>query len=59
MRNVNELTEIITTNVTSWTVFLKGPILHSSEFLLQFAYAFPHALICNTLSSETESTVPD
>jgi len=40
MCTVNGLIEIITANVTSWTMFLEGPILHSSEFLLQFAYVF-------------------
>jgi len=31
MRTVNGLIEIITPNVTSWIMFLEGPILHSSE----------------------------
>jgi len=40
MRNVNEFIEIITTNVTIWTMLLEGLSLHSSEFLLQFTNVF-------------------
>jgi len=30
--------------VTSWTVFLEGLLLHSSEFLLHFANVILHML---------------
>jgi len=33
-----------TVNVTSWTMFLEGLLLHSSEFLLHFANVILHTL---------------
>jgi hypothetical protein len=40
MRTANKLIETVIANVKSWTMFLEGPILHSSEFFLHFANVF-------------------
>ena len=48
MRTVNELMETITIKVTSWTKFLEGILLYSSEFLLHFANVILHMLSFST-----------
>ena len=44
IRTSKELIETITDNVTSWTKFLEGLLLHASEFLLHFANVILHML---------------
>ena len=59
IHTVNELIETVTANVTSWTmIFLEGPILIFSEFLVHLQTCFARALISIEFSSEPESTVP-
>jgi len=40
MRTVNDLMETITINVTSWTMFLDGLLLHPSELFLHLETSF-------------------
>jgi len=40
MRTVNELMATITINVTSWTMFSEGLLLHPSEFFLHLEMSF-------------------
>jgi hypothetical protein len=48
MQTVKELIETIMVNVTIWTMFLEGLLLHSSEFLLHFANVIFHMLSFST-----------
>jgi hypothetical protein len=45
---VEELMKTITIKVTSWTMFLVGILLYSSEFLLYFANVILHMLSFST-----------
>jgi hypothetical protein len=53
-----ERMETITVNVTIWTMFLEGVLLHSSVSPPYCKRHFAYALIFNELSSVPGSTVP-